>query len=276
MDRPLTEYPLTERPLVFLDSGIGSIPYVRFFRSRNPLERVICLADRAGFPYGPKPKEELRALLLSLTERLISVYDPKILVLSCNSASVSALDFLRERFPSLPIVGTVPAVKPAVLASRTRRVGVLGTGRTIADPCIAELAARYGPDCAILGEAAPALVDFVEYRYAGAGAEERLGAVVPWIEKFRAAGVDSVVLGCTHFLHLLEEFREAGGEAVGIYDSVEGVARRVETLLDEGGGRLRRRGDGSPRPVLAVTGEASLEGHWSGMASLSGFKTERF
>jgi glutamate racemase len=269
-----------DRPLVFLDSGIGSLPYVRFFRSRNPNERVICLADRAGFPYGPRPKEELSALLFSLTGRLISVYDLKLLVLSCNSASVSALDFLRERFPSLPIVGTVPAVKPAVIASKTRRVGVLGTRRTIADPCIAVLAARYGPDCAILGEAAPELVEFVEYRYAAAPEEERLAAVRPWIEKFRALDVDSVVLGCTHFLHLLEEFRKAGGEDVTMYDSVEGVSRRVETLLDEDGGRLRRKGDaspaGSPQPVLAVTGQEPLESYRDGIASRFGFKTERF
>jgi glutamate racemase len=214
--------------------------------------------------------------LSSLTGRLISVYDPKLLVLSCNSASVSALGFLRERFPSLPIVGTVPAVKPAVLASKTRRVGVLGTKRTIADPCITALAARHGPDCAILGEAAPALVEFVEHRYAPANGEERLAAVTPWIEKFRASGVDSVVLGCTHFLLLLEEFRVSGGEDITIYDSVEGVSRRVETLLDGDGGRLRRKADGSPPSVLAVTGEGPLETYWDEMASLFGFKTERF
>jgi glutamate racemase len=270
-----------DRPLVFLDSGIGSLPYVRFFRSRNSGEKVICLADRAGFPYGPKSKEDLTALLLSLTERLLSVYDPKLLVLSCNSASVSALGFLREHFPALPIVGTVPAVKPAVLASKTRRVGVLGTGRTIGDPCIASLAARYGPDCAILGETAPALVEFVEHRYAAAKEDERLAAVMPWIEKFRASGVDSVVLGCTHFLHLLEEFRKAGGKDIGIYDSVEGVSRRVETILDEDNGRLRRKGIGAPRPVLTVTGDGPLENYWNEMASLfgfklSGFKTDRF
>jgi glutamate racemase len=263
-------------PLVFLDSGIGSLPYVRFFRSRNPGERVICLADRAGFPYGPRPKKELRSLLFFLIEKLAAMYDPKLLVLSCNTASVSALGFLRRHFPSLPIVGTVPAVKPAVLASKTRRVGVLGTGGTIADPCIDALAARYGPDCAILGEAVPELVEFVEHRYAAAGAEERLAAVTPWIGKFRTSGVDSVVLGCTHFLHLLEEFHRAGGEDIRIYDSVEGVSRRVETLLDADGGRLRSKEDYSPQPVLAVTGKGPLESYWNGMASLFGFKTERF
>jgi glutamate racemase len=212
----------------------------------------------------------------SLTERLLSVYAPKLLVLSCNSASVSALDFLRECFPSLPIVGTVPAVKPAVLASKTRRVGVLGTERTIADPCIAALAARYGPGCAIMGERAPALVEFVEHRYALAPEEERLAAVTPWIEKFRASGADSVVLGCTHFLHLLEEFRKAGGDDIAIFDSLEGVSCRVETLLDEDGGRLRRKEGGSPQPVLAITGEGPLETYWNETASLFGFRPERF
>jgi glutamate racemase len=262
---------LPGRPLVFLDSGIGSLPYAGLFHSRNPSEQVICLADRAGFPYGPKTKEELICRLAFLTEGLIALYDPAVLVLACNTATVSALSFLRERFPGLPVVGTVPAVKPAVLASRARRIGVLGTERTVEDPSIASLAGRYGPGCAVLGEAAPVLVEFVEHRYAASSRAERLEAVSPWIEKFRAAGADAVVLGCTHFLLLLDEFREACGKDLGVYHSMEGISRRVESLLGGGGGRPGAGG----RPLLAVTGERPLETYWNEMAALFGFRAER-
>jgi glutamate racemase len=179
-------------------------------------------------------------------EELVSREDPKMAVLACNTATVSALSFLRDRFPQVVLVGTVPAVKPAVLGSRTGRVGVLGTQRTIDDPYIAELADRYGPGCSMVPIAAPELVEFVEFRYRLAGAEEIRRVVAPYLERFRDAGVDAVVLGCTHFLFLLNEFREAAAPDIVMYDSVEGITRRVESLLDEDEGRRRAGGTTAP------------------------------
>ena len=248
------------RPVLFLDSGIGSFPYGEYFYLRNPAETLVHVADRGNFPYGPKKREELADLLRNLTAALIARYNPKLMAIACNTASVSALDALREAFPALPMVGTVPAVKPAVLASLSRRVGVLGTERTIKDPYIASLASRYGPDCAIRGIAAPELVDFVEHRSLDVGPEERLRAVRPYIEEFRAGGVDAVVLGCTHFLLLLEEFKAAAGEGMGIFDSLDGISRRLETLLEAG--NLRSSGGEPPAPALVVTGKAPLEPSW--------------
>jgi glutamate racemase len=261
-----------DNPVLFLDSGLGGLPYCKLFHERNPGEKVICIADRANFPYGPKPREVLIQLLSSLAGKLVPLYDPKILALACNSASVSALNALREEFPNLPIVGTVPAVKPAVLASKNRKVGVLGTERTIEDPYIAELAAKYGGGCEIIGEAAPELVEFAEHRYASAGPAERLGAVQPWVDKFRSKGADAVVLGCTHFLLLLDEFRAAAGSTMGIFDSVEGVARRIESFLGPDSGKLRA--DDSEMPCLMVTGDAPLEPYWARLASCFGLKAE--
>ena len=252
------------RPILFLDSGIGSLPYGIFFHSRNPGERLICAADRANFPYGPKSRETLMELLSSLTEKLISLYDPKILGIVCNTATVSALAVLRERFPDIPIVGTVPAIKPAVLASKKRCIGVLGTQRTIDDPYITELALQYGPDCAITGEAAPDLVEFVEHHWADADTEERLEAVKPWVKRILSKGADALVLACTHFLLLKDEFQSAGGSELRIFDSVEGISRRVESLLDSRG--LRSPGEEQPL-FLAVTGEGTLEGYWEKLAA---------
>jgi glutamate racemase len=226
---------MDNRPVLFLDSGMGGLPYYRHFHFRNPPEPTVYVADRENFPYGAKGREELTALLLSLAGRLIDRFRPKLAVVACNTASVSALTALRAAFPTLPFVGTVPALKPAVLESRKRRIGVLGTSRTMEDPYIMELAAKYGGDCVIRGIAAGELVEFVEYRWTLAGEAEKRRVVEPYVERFRADGVDGVVLGCTHFVFLSEEFRTAAAPGIRIYDSLEGVSLRAEQLLNEGG-----------------------------------------
>ncbi|MDR3247637.1 MAG: glutamate racemase [Treponema sp.] len=249
---------MDKRPVVFLDSGIGGIPYCRAFMSRNPQEPLVYLADRAHFPYGERSREELLEILKALVAEMVAREDPKIVVVACNTATVSAVSSLREFFPQLPFVGTVPAVKPAALGTKTGKIGVLGTRRTINDPYIAELAARYGPGCSIVPIAAPELVDFVEHRYAQAGERERQEAVRPWLEQFRSAGADAVVLGCTHFLFLLKEFREGAAADMVIYDSVEGITRRIGSLLDDDGGKLRADSNTTPSRRLYVTGAEGL------------------
>ncbi|MDR2160015.1 MAG: glutamate racemase [Treponema sp.] len=249
------------RPVAFLDSGIGGIPYCDHFRRRNPAEAFVYAADRRHFPYGNRDREELTAILEALTGELAAAVDPKLLVLACNTATVSALPELRRRFPRLPFVGTVPAVKPAVLGTKQKKIGVLGTKRTIEDPYIAALAARYGKDCAVEGIAAPELVEFVEFRAGGADRETRLAAVRPYIARFRGAAVDSVVLGCTHFLFLIDEFRAAAFPDIRIYDSMEGISDRIASILDAEGGRLRApRGgpSGEGGGLFVVTEDAGL------------------
>lgn len=264
---------MNKRPVLFVDSGFGGLPYAHFFRSRNRSEKLIYAADRANFPYGPRPKDEVRKIFLHFVKGLVERYDPKIIAVACNAASVSALPALREAYPAMPIVGTVPAVKSAVLASRKRRVGVIGTQRTIEDPYIAELAAQFGPDCVILGEAAPELVDFVERRWYKADKEERFLAVKPWIDKFRENGADAIVLACTHFLLVADEFRSAAGNDIAIFDSVEGVCRRVESILDSEGLRsdLQSEADES---LFVVSGVRPLEERWEQLSSYYGFTLE--
>jgi len=264
---------MDNRPVLFFDSGLGGIPYAHFFHSRNKSENLIYVADRANFPYGPHPKEKVQELVLSLVEKLVSRFNPKTLVVACNTASVSALSALREAFPGIPIVGTVPAVKSAVLASKNRIIGVLGTHRTLEDPYIAELASQHGPDCVILKEAAAELVDFVERRWLASNDTERLLAVKPWLEKFRANGADAVVLACTHFLLLVNEFRAAAGNDIAVFDSVEGVSRRIEHILDEQGIRADPQAE-AKAPRFVVTGETPLEVHWKRLSERFGFILE--
>jgi glutamate racemase len=260
---------MDNRPVLFLDSGIGGLPYCRHFHQRNPREPLVYCADREHFPYGNRERQDLIALLSGLLGRLRDRFNPKLGVLACNTASVSALASLRESFPDMPLVGTVPALKPAALASKRRHIGVLGTDRTIRDPYIAELAARFGPDCAVTALAAPGLVDFVEHRYALASEGERRQAVLPYIDEFCRAGADALVLGCTHFLFLRADFKAAAKGELSIHDSIEGVSRRAEALLDQGG--LRADGAAnSPEALLLVTGPTPLESVWEERAQAFG------
>jgi glutamate racemase len=267
---------MDNRPVLFLDSGIGGLPYCHHFHRHNPAERLVYVADRAYFPYGPREQGELIGLLIALMTRLMRLFNPKVGVLACNTASVSALAALREAFPGLPLVGTVPAIKPAVLESRKQRTGVLGTERTITDPYVMKLAARYRPECTVMGIAAPDLVEFVEHRHTLADDEERRQVVVPYIERFRAAGVDTVVLGCTHFLFLLEEFRAAAVPDIGVHDSIAGISHRVEALLDRDEKTMRsQENQEDPLNMLVVTGEAPLEPSWQSRADAFGLVLHR-
>jgi glutamate racemase len=254
---------MDNRPVLFLDSGIGGLPYFCRFRRNNPGESLVYVADRERFPYGSMDRLALVRRLEELLGRIVRRLDPKLVVLACNTATVSALAELRESFPALPFVGTVPAVKPAILRSKKRHIGVLGTARTVEDPYITKLAAEAGPDCAVTAIAAPDLVGFVERRLAASAGEERLAAVLPYIGQFRRAGADAVVLGCTHFIFLLEDFK-AAAEDMSFHDSVEGVCSRAEVLLEKG--ELRASPGREGEKALLITGSAPPEQAWQDRA----------
>jgi glutamate racemase len=291
------------RSIAFLDSGIGSIPYARLFLSRNKKEKLILLADRENFPYGPKSKGELQEILVSLARKLKEEYDPKILVIACNTATISAIETLREAFPTLPIVGTVPAIKPAAQASKVRSIGVIGTERTIDEPYIMKLAAEFAPDCRIVKKASPSLVEFVERRGLKAGKGEVLSTLKPWVDYFVEEGADTLVLSCTHFLLLRDQFKTAcskishpnsdnaykgcktdeGGckDKISVFDSLEGVAKRIEFFLDEENLRAPPPDNGAPRPLLLVTGgkrQADFESapYWEEISKRFGFTFKFF
>lgn len=260
---------MDNRPVLFLDSGVGGIPYCRDFHKRNPREAIRYLADRENFPYGPRSKEDIASILASLTERLIKIANPKMAVLACNTASISALAPLRQKFPQLPFVGTVPAVKPAANACKSGKVGVLGTERTIED--IRSLNLADASRCEIFGIAAPELVEFIEQRFDEAGKKEKKDLVKKYISLFRAEGADVLVLGCTHFLYLLKEFRREAFPAIKIFDSLDGITKRIEYLLDENGGLLRAGKDAKPQNCFLLTGEGPPDSIWKNRAQALGF-----
>ena len=240
------------RSVLFIDSGIGGLPYCIDFHKKNPQEEVCYLADTQNFPYGPRGKEELSSILINLTEKLVKSINPKLIVLACNTATVSALPQLRMKFPQIPFVGTVPALKPAASVSQNGKVGILGTKRTIDEIRALNLANK---TCEIFGIAAPELVEFIEKHFDKAGDNEKTDVVRKYINIFRREGADSLVLGCTHFLYLLDEFRREASPNIVVFDSLEGITKRIDFLLDENNGSLRAEKDFLPSHKLILTSE---------------------
>ncbi len=246
---------MTEGPVAFIDSGVGGLPYLAFTRQRLPRERFVYAADRGNFPYGKKESGEITRAVISLTERLLAKEAPKLVVVACNTASVVSLAELRKRF-SVPFVGVVPAVKPAAAFSARKRIGVLATQRTVEAEYLRDLIQKFAVGCEVAGLSAGDLVDFVEYDLHAATAMERRSRVRAEVDRFRDADVDIVVLACTHFLHLEEEFRAELGRGIRIIDSREGVAMQIARLLGDG---TAKSGERARKCSFYLTGPDPIE-----------------
>jgi len=261
-----------DRPVLFIDSGLGGIPYCGDFSKRNPDEEIYYIADCENFPYGPRAKEEIISILTELTEKLIKKLNPKIIVIACNTASLCALSSLRQSFAHIPFVGTVPAIKPAANACKSGKIGVLGTERTIEDIHSLNIAGLSENGREIFGVAAPELVLFVERHFDEADENEKKETVKKYIDIFRAAGADTLVLGCTHFLYLLEEFRRQASPFIKIFDSLDGITKRIEFLLDENNFALRAGKNLKKENCILLTGTQPADSAWQNRARKMGFK----
>jgi glutamate racemase len=223
--------------VVFLGSGVGGLPYIEYARYLLPGLPLHYLADDAGFPYGTKTAPQIEDLLIERTRRLKARLLPSAFVIACNTASQVGLATLRSIHPDLPIVGTVPAIKPAAASTRSGRIGVIATERTVADPYLDDLIVRYAPDIEVVKLAAQDLVHFVENHFLAASENERMRAVEPYVSRFIASGVDRIVLACTHFLHLERDFSACcaalGAGDVQIVDARQGVTNRLAKLAQD-------------------------------------------
>lgn len=221
-----------KRIICVIDSGIGGLPYLEWMRSELPCEQFVYLSDVAGFPYGEQTPEELCRRLELIMSWFVRRYNPQACVVACNTASVVGLAFLRQTFPDIAFVGVVPAVKPAAETSRKRAIGILATQRTVDDRYLAGLVQKYAAEVKVESLAAGSLVRFIEHQlYVPADPVPHLR---PIAKRFAAAGVDSVVLGCTHFLHIADQLSHLLGPEIAIIDSREGVTRQLKRIIAYG------------------------------------------
>lgn len=224
---------MNDAPIGVYDSGLGGLTVWREIRRALPDESLVYLGDGKNCPYGSRPREEIRRLADEAVGRLVDA-GCKLIVVACNTATAAAIDFLREKYAGVPIVGMEPAVKPACLATRSRVVGVLATERSLDGDLFRHTAARYGEGIEVLTVPGRGFVELVESdREETPEAEACVRAAVePMLER----GADQIVLGCTHYPFLLPVLRRVVGDrGVTIVDPSPAVARRVVQLLDRYG-----------------------------------------
>ena len=229
------------RALLF-DSGVGGLSVAAEMRLRLPDLAMDYVADDEFRPYGEKSAEQLIARLPGLLAVLTDMLRPDVVVIACNTASTTALDDIRAAL-NVPVVGVVPAIKPAALETRTGTLAVLGTPGTVARKYVDGLITDFADGKTVLLQGSVNLVDMAEDKLAGRPVDpERIKAeLAPLFSGRRGADIDAVVLACTHFPLLKEELKAAVTQTVKWIDSGEAIARRVESLLKDVTPQLRER-----------------------------------
>ena len=218
-------------PLLLFDSGVGGLSVLAAVRALLPSAPVIYAADNAGLPYGEKTEAEIAARVAGLLDRMTERFRPRLVCIACNTASTIALAMVRDVL-EVPIVGTVPAIKPAAAMTRTGVIGLLGTAATIRQGYVDRLEAEFAADKTLLRHAAPELVAAAEAKLRGLPVDPAVyaRAVAGLRSQPDGERIDTVVLACTHFPLLAAELAAAFGPGVRFVDGAAGIARRIAHL----------------------------------------------
>jgi glutamate racemase len=218
---------MNDAPIGIFDSGVGGLTVARAVLDQLPHEPVRYVGDTARGPYGPRPLAEVRSFSLEIMDHLVE-HGVKMLVIACNSASAATLRDARERY-DVPVIEVVhPAARRAVSATRTGHVGVIGTAATITSGAYEDAFAA-APHITLSSVACPRFVEFVE---AGiTSGDELIAVATDYLEPMHAAGVDTLVLGCTHYPLLTGVISYVMGEDVSLVSSAEETAKDVYRTL---------------------------------------------
>jgi len=213
-----------------MDSGVGGLTVAKEVMRQLPLEQIVYLGDSARAPYGSRPAEEVRSYTLQVVDYLMQ-YQPKLLVVACNTATAIAIEDIRSRV-GIPVIGVItPGARAAIKATRSGVIGVIGTEGTIKSGAYEKALRRISPHLRYAAAACPLLVPLVESgKYSR---EEALEAVQASLEPIRAKDpeMDCLILGCTHYPFLQSIIQEVMGPHVSLINSAEETAREVSTVL---------------------------------------------
>lgn len=218
------------KPIGVFDSGLGGLTVVREIRRKLPDESIVYFGDIARLPYGTKSSAQIRRFSLENTEFLIRM-GIKALVIACNSSSSAAFSFLKRRF-SLPIVSVIePAVEESLRRTRNKRIGVIGTTATVESRVYEEALRRKDPEVQVASESCPLFVPLVEEGWLNGGVTERV--IEKYLGPLKEKGVDTVILGCTHYPMLHEEIQAFLGPGVELVDSAGPTVKALTSLLNQ-------------------------------------------
>ena len=220
------------KPILIFDSGVGGLSVLEAIRRQLAKAPIVYAADSAGFPYGTRSAAEIASRVPALLGRLAERYDPRLIVIACNTASTIALDSVRFAL-DLPVVGTVPAIKPAAALSKSRVIGVLGTPATVVQPYVDRLTEDFAADCTVLRHGSAELVELAEAKLRGEpGEPEAFRRILAGLLlQPRGDLIDTIVLACTHFPLVEQELASASARPIAFVDGNAGIARRTAWLL---------------------------------------------
>jgi glutamate racemase len=217
-------------PIGIYDSGVGGLSVLREVRGLLPAEHLIYFGDQAKVPYGSRPIEELQRLAEGVMRFLLDQHC-KLVVIACNTASAAALKHLRAHYPDLPIVGMEPAVKPAAEQTLSGKVGVLATPSTFAGALYASVVERFAHDVEVFQHTCPGLVEQIEKGYLSTPKTRHIleNAINPMLE----AGVDTLVMGCTHYPFVIPEIEKIARGRARVIDPAPAIARQIRRVLEQ-------------------------------------------
>lgn len=238
-------------PIGVYDSGVGGLTVLRAVRSLLPDEDLIYFADQANVPYGNRSLNEVRGLAEGAASFFIS-QGAKLIVIACNTASAAALKHLRGLFPDYPFVGMEPAVKPAAEQTLSGKVGVLATPSTFQGELYTSVVERFAHDVQLYQATCPGLVQQIESGHLNTPQTRKIleDALEPMLQE----GVDTLVMGCTHFPFVIPLISEIAGGEVNVIDPAPAIARQVKRVLETRGLLSKRKNAGEM--VFWTSGDA--------------------
>jgi glutamate racemase len=266
-EAPAESNPQPAAPIGVFDSGVGGLSVLRLIRQELPSVPIIFLADQGHVPYGPRSLEQVRAFAEAITRYLLG-RGCRLIVVACNAASAAALQHLRQKFPETPFIGMEPAVKPAAETTRTGVVGVLATPATFQGALYASVVERFASGVTLLQHTCPGLVAQIEAGELDAPWTRRI--LEDALEPMLARGIDTVVLGCTHYPFVIPLIQDITGPGVRVIDPAPAVARQVARVLETHGlvAPVQQPLLPDPYPLISAPVEFFTTGDAAGLRSL--------
>jgi len=239
------------------DSGLGGLTVIRSIIAKIPEAELVYLADTAYAPYGDKSAEEIRDRSLKIAKYFIALHQVDTLVVACNSATSAAIKTLRDEYPGIPIVGTEPGIKPAFAATKSAKIGVMATSATLAGEKYQQLADKLTQDkmeIELFEQSCPGLVEHIER--GKLDSQESRAMLQKWLQPMKDAGVDTIVLGCTHYPIAAKQIKEIMGKETVLIETGDAIANRIKELLTNG--------DTKTKPILSLYATSKIDNEIAG------------
>ena len=236
-------------PIGIFDSGIGGLTVVKAVQAALPFERIIYFGDTARVPYGPKSQVTIRKYASDDT-RILMRYQPKMIIVACNTVSALALDVVENACGAIPVIGVLKAgAELAVKATKNNHIGVIGTQATVSSNAYACAIHQLNPEIEVVSKACPLFVPLAEEGFIDHPATKLIAR--EYLTDIKKHGIDTLVLGCTHYPILRRVIEETIGHGIRIIDSAEAVALRTHQLLTESGELNHHRRTTAPHLLVS-------------------------